>query len=130
MNEALLRVRRLLRSELQAVVSLSESLEGQDGSFSGLQAVQLLQQEQLLPGAAPASEMESSSQAAAAICIDSHGQVKDSGLTAIHRQAPSCSRLNLSLLFLSCVQTWLQQRRTTCWCCCTSGTCRAQSGTA
>jgi hypothetical protein len=49
-NEALLRVRRLLRSDLQAVVSLSESLEGQDGSFSSLQAVQLLQQEQLLSG--------------------------------------------------------------------------------
>lgn len=49
-NEALLRVRRLLRSDLQTVVSLSESLEGQDGSFSSLQAVQLLQQEQLLPG--------------------------------------------------------------------------------
>lgn len=56
-NEALLRVRRLLRSELQAVVSLSESLQGQDGSFSSLQAVQLLQQEQLLPGAAPASNV-------------------------------------------------------------------------
>lgn len=49
-HEALLRVRRLLRSELQAVVSLAESLENQDGSFSGLQAVQLLQHEQLLPG--------------------------------------------------------------------------------
>lgn len=48
--EALLRVRRLLRSELAAVVSLAESLESQEGSFSGLQAVQLLQQEQLLPG--------------------------------------------------------------------------------
>jgi hypothetical protein len=49
-NEALVRVRRLLRSDLQAVMSLSEPLEGQDGSFSSLQAVQLLQQEQLLPG--------------------------------------------------------------------------------
>jgi hypothetical protein len=51
-HEALLRVRRLLRSELQAVVALAESLENQDGSFSGLQAVQLLQHEQLLPGEA------------------------------------------------------------------------------
>ncbi len=49
-QEALLRVRRLLRSELQAVMGLSESFENQDGSFSGLQAVQLLQHEQLLPG--------------------------------------------------------------------------------
>jgi hypothetical protein len=49
-NEALLRVRRLLRSELQSVMAVSESLEGQDGGFSGLQALQLLQHEQLLPG--------------------------------------------------------------------------------
>lgn len=48
--QALLRVRRLLRSEQAAVVSLSETLEDQEGSFSGLTAVQLLQQEQLLPG--------------------------------------------------------------------------------
>lgn len=59
-NEALLRLRRLLRSELQAVVSLSESLEGQDGSFSGLQAVQLLQQEQLLPGTTSKRERKTS----------------------------------------------------------------------
>jgi len=49
-NEALLRVRRLLRSELQAVMSLSEGVEGQDGCCSSLQVVQLLQHEQLLPG--------------------------------------------------------------------------------
>jgi hypothetical protein len=55
-NEVLLRMRRLLRSELAAVVSLAESLEGQDGSFSGLQAVQLLQQEQLLPGEAAVTD--------------------------------------------------------------------------
>lgn len=50
-NKALLRVRRLLSSELQTVMSVAEStVEGQDGGFSGLQAVQLLQHQQLLPG--------------------------------------------------------------------------------
>lgn len=49
-HEALLRVRRLLRSELHAVVGVSEGLEGADGGFSSLQVVQLLQHEQLLPG--------------------------------------------------------------------------------
>lgn len=54
-NEALLRVRRLLRSELQAVVSVCETLEGADGCLSTLQVVQLLQHEQLLPGERPDS---------------------------------------------------------------------------
>ena len=49
-NEALLRVRRLLRSELQEVVAVAEGLEGQDGCCSTLQVVQLLQHERLLPG--------------------------------------------------------------------------------
>jgi hypothetical protein len=50
-NKALLRVRRLLSSELQTVMSVAEgAVEGQDDGFSGLQAVQLLQHQQLLPG--------------------------------------------------------------------------------
>lgn len=50
-NKALLRVRRLLSSELQTVMSVAEgAVDGQDGGLSGLQAVQLLQHQQLLPG--------------------------------------------------------------------------------
>lgn len=48
--QALQRVRRLLRSEVQGVMTCCEALEVHDCRLSGLQAVQLLQHEQLLPG--------------------------------------------------------------------------------
>lgn len=49
-NEALLRVRRLLRQEPRAVAAAFEEAAGQDGCLNSLQVVQLLQQQELMPG--------------------------------------------------------------------------------
>lgn len=49
-NEALTRVRRLLRQEAQTVTAAFQETDRQQAGLSSLQIVQLLKQQQLLPG--------------------------------------------------------------------------------
>lgn len=59
MNEVLVRVRRLLRGEPQAVAAAFEEAEGKGGSLGPLQLLQLLRQQQLLPGMPESSSSSS-----------------------------------------------------------------------